>query len=96
MVAPGVVALALDRAVAGLTNPILTNRSGKGWVLRYYTAATATAKPAPGPGVLVQNRTEVHLDTYAKLGPGPDPDPDAPYLLVMLEGADRERHWGVK
>lgn len=88
------MALALDRAAAGLTDPILTNRSGKGWVLRYYTAATATAKPAPGPGVLVKNRTEVHLDTYAKLGLGPDPD--APYLLVMLEGADGERHWGVK
>lgn len=86
------VALALDRAAAGLTDPILTNRSGKGWVLCYYTAATATAKPAPGPGVLVKNRTEVHLNTYAKLGP----DPDAPYLLVMLEGADGEGHWGVK
>ena len=88
------VALALDRAAGGLTDPILTNRSGKGWVLCYYTAATA--KPAPGPGVLVKNRTEVHLDTYAKLGPGPGPDPDAPYLLVMLEGADGEGHWGVK
>ena len=91
-VAPGAVALALDRAAAGLTDPILTNRSGKGRVLRYYTAATATAKPAPGQGVLVKNRTEVHLDTYAKLGP----DPDAPYLLVALEGADGEGHWGVK
>ena len=91
-VAPGAVALALDRAAAGLTDPILTNRSGKGRVLRYYTAATATTKPAPGQGVLVKNRTEVHLDTYAKLGP----DPDAPYLLVVLEGADGEGHWGVK
>ncbi len=91
-VAPGAVALALDRAAAGLTDPILTNRSGRGRVLRYYTAATATAPPAPGQGVLVKNRTEVHLDTYAKLGP----DPDAPYLLVVLEGADGEGHWGVK
>ena len=91
-VVPGAVALALDRQAAGLPDPILTNRSGKGRELRYYTAATATARPAPNQGVLVKNRAEVHLDTYAKLGP----DPDAPYLLVVLEGADGEGHWGVK
>lgn len=91
-VAPGAVALALDRAAAGLPDPVLTNRSGKGRVLRYYTAATATARPAPGQGLLVKNRAELHLDTFAKLGP----DPDAPYLLVVLEGADGEGHWGVK
>ena len=91
-VAPGAVALALERAAAGLPDPVLSNRSGKGLVLRYYTAATPTAPPAPGQGVLVKNRTETHLADYAKLGP----DPDAPYLLVVLEGADGEGHWGVK
>ena len=91
-VAPGAVALVLERAAAGLTDPVLTNRSGRGRVLRYYTAATPTAPPLSGQGVLVKNRAEAHLDNYDKLGP----DPDAPYLLVVLEGADGEGHWVVK
>ncbi len=91
-VAAGAAALVYDRRTAGRPDPTLTNRSGRGRTLRYYTAATATAQPAAGQGVMVKNRTEVHLTDYAKLGP----DPDAPFLLVVLEGVDGEGHWGVK
>ncbi len=92
LVAAGAVALVYDRRVAGLPDPTLTNKSGRGRTLRYYTAHSPDARPLPGQGVVVKNRAEVHLTDYAKLGL----DPDAPYLLVVLEGVDGEGHWGVK
>lgn len=89
---PRAVTLVLDRREAGLVDPVLANRSGRGRNLRYYTAASATAAPLPGQGVVVKNRAEVHLDNYDKLGP----DINAPFLLVVLEGIDGEGHWLVK
>ena len=90
--APGAVTLVFDRREAALPDPTLGNRSGKGQVLRYYTAATATARPAEGQGLLVKHKTDVHLESYAKLGP----DPDAPFLLVALEGVDGAGAWLVE
>jgi len=40
----------------------------------------------------VKHKTDVHLDSYAKL----NADPDAPYLLVLLEGVDGEGRWLVE
>ena len=90
--APGTAVLVYDRREAALPDPTLGNRSGKGQVLRFYTAATATARPAEGQGVLVKHKTDVHLESYAKLGP----DPDAPFLLVALEGVDGAGAWLVE
>lgn len=92
LVPAGAVGLVLDRREAGLPDPTLGNRSGRGRVLRFYTAATATARPLPGQGVLVKHRTDLHLTDYARLGP----DADAPYLLVVLEGVDGEGHFVVE
>ena len=92
LVAAGAVALVYDRRTAGVPDPTLTNKSGRGRTLRYYTAERPDARPLPGQGVVVRNRAEVHLTDYAKLGL----DPDAPFLLVVLEGVDGEGHWGVK
>ena len=92
LVPAGTVGLVLDRRAAGLPDPTLGNRSGRGRVLRFYTAATATARPLPEQGVLVKHRTDLHLTDYARLGP----DADAPYLLVVLEGVDGEGHFVVE
>ncbi len=92
MAAPGAVVLVFDRREAGLPAPTLGNRSGKGRNLRFYTAGSPTAQPLAGQGVVVKHKTDVHLDSYAKLAP----DPDAPYLLVMLEGVDGEGNWLVE
>lgn len=88
----GTVGLVFDRRTAGLPDPTLGNRSGRGRVLRFYTAATPTARPLPGQGVPVKHRTDLHLADYARLGP----DADAPYLLVVLEGVDGEGHFVVE
>lgn len=92
LVPAGTVGLVFDRREAGLPDPTLGNRSGRGRVLRFYTAATATARPLPGQGVPVKHRTDLHLTDYARLGP----DADAPYLLVVLEGVDGEGHFVVE
>jgi hypothetical protein len=89
---PGAPVLVFDRREAGLPAPTLGNRSGKGVQLRFYTAAAPTAHPAAGQGVVVKHKTDVHLDSYAKL----NADPDAPFLLVLLEGVDGEGRWLVE
>jgi hypothetical protein len=89
---PGAPVLVFDRREAGLPAPTLGNRSGRGVQLRFYTAAAPTARPAAGQGVVVKHKTDVHLDSYAKL----NADPDAPFLLVVLEGVDGEGRWLVE
>ena len=91
LVAPGTIVRVLDRREAGLPTPTLGNRSGRGRVLRFFTAHTPDARPAEGQGVLVKPRTDRHLEDYAALGP----DIDAPYLLVCLVGIDGEGHYVV-
>ncbi|OON66432.1 hypothetical protein [Hymenobacter sp. CRA2] len=83
--------LVYDRREAGLPQPTLGNRSGKGLTLRYYTAMTSTAAPAPGQGVVVKHKTDQQLADYSKLGAE-----DAPYLLVVLEQVDGEGRWVVR
>ncbi|RTQ46850.1 hypothetical protein EJV47_20995 [Hymenobacter gummosus] len=83
--------LVYDRREAGLPQPTLGNRSGRGLTLRYYTAATSTAAPAPGQGVVVKHKTDQQLADYSGLGAE-----DAPYLLVVLEQVDGEGRWVVR
>ncbi|RAK70564.1 hypothetical protein [Hymenobacter edaphi] len=83
--------LVYDRREAGVPQPTLGNRSGKGLTLRYYTALTSTAAPAPGQGVVVKHKTDQQLADYSGLGAA-----DAPYLLVVLEQVDGEGRWVVR
>lgn len=83
--------LVYDRREAGLPQPTLGNRSGKGLTLRYYTALTSTAAPAPGQGVVVKHKTDQQLADYSQLGVE-----EAPYLLVVLEQVDGEGRWVVR
>lgn len=92
VVAPGAVVLVYDRRAAGVVDPTLGNRSGRGRALRYYTADSPTARPLPGQGVLVKHKTDMHLESYARLGP----DAEAPYLLAVLEGIDGEGRYLVQ
>jgi len=91
-VAPGAVVLVYDRHTAGVVDPTLGNRSGRGRALRFYTADSPTARPLPGQGVLVKHKTDLHLESYARLGP----DAEAPYLLAVLEGIDGEGRYVVQ
>ncbi|GAB3835910.1 hypothetical protein GCM10028821_33390 [Hymenobacter jeollabukensis] len=83
--------LVYDRREAGVPQPTLGNRSGKGLTLRYYTAMTSTAAPAPGQGVVVKHKTDQQLADYSGLGAA-----EAPYLLVVLEQVDGEGRWVVR
>lgn len=87
----GKPALVFDRRDAGLPQPTLGNRSGRGLTLRYYTAASPTAMPTAGQGVVVKHKTDQLLADYDKLGAA-----DAPYLLVLVEQVDGEGRWVVR
>ena len=87
----GKPALVFDRRDAGLPQPTLGNRSGRGLTLRYYTATSPTATPAAGQGVVVKHKTDQQLADYGRLG-----EADAPYLLVVLEQVDGEGRWVVR
>lgn len=87
----GKPALVFDRREAGVPQPTLGNRSGRGLTLRYYTADSPTAAPATGQGVVVKHKTDQQLADYGGLGAA-----DAPYLLVVLEQVDGEGRWVVR
>jgi hypothetical protein len=79
-VAYGAPVLVYDRREAGMLTPTLSNDSGRGFDLLYYTAPTATTAPLPGQGVLVKHNEELYQADYSALGP----DANAPFLLVQM------------
>ena len=73
----GAPLLVFDRQTTHAPSFTLSNRSGRGINLLYYTAETPDGKPTPGLGLVVKNRATHHLADYTTLGPA-----EARYLLV--------------